>query len=253
MNIAVFGDSYAVNNTCLSKKTSWLDYLKSQPDIFHLNSYGVRGSSFYFSYDEFKKYHGMYDNVIVCVTNWPRLYIKLLPNFLKHVPSFEICDHRIKEHPEYSAYFEAVKNYFLYLENDFEKKEYQRLMIEQIKTLRSDALIIPCFDIENSLVPNWDGDSLFDIWNMTVEEITGKHWNNLTVQEQLDLTITDDYHCHMSDNSNRILGELIFNWLKSDRTVPFTFTLDKFKKPAFEKHPIDTSSTLLKTFSNIFL
>ena len=153
--LGIFGDSWAKTITSAESKKfhdghAWWELLSEK---YEVTNFGVPGSSVYFSYEEFNKHYSNFDKIIFLATEPGRLTFevgseiknpRLAPEFKRHCNSYGTADYYSKvfnnsRFPEDSARFNAAKEYFLWLLNRKEQKEYRRLMLNEIKNLRFDC------------------------------------------------------------------------------------------------------------------
>lgn len=220
MKVGIFGDSYCCNNIYLIRdkpdhtfQKSWVDHLENEENI-KVNNHARPGSNLHYSFTQFKKHHNEYDKIIFVVTNWGRIWV---PNFNRPcIPGLAYCEHMLKNcTDEDRIIFQAAHDYFMYLENETEKIDIHKLMVNEIINLRNDALLIPAF--KDSFVTNWEGPCLSNI-----SDIDDKFFN-------VPMGTPDWRHCHFNDENNLIFFKKIINWCHTG--LPFSINLADYVLP----------------------
>lgn len=218
MKIAIFGDSYgSVSLLPLrkldQKSNSWVNHLKRLTANEHsITNYCKSGSSLFYSINLFLEHHTEYDRVIFLTTSQGRIeldnsFINSLKSihFQQHLTSHDHAIELIKKFKDQEfdcLVYQAVADYFVYVQNPNCDKFVQSLMVEKIKSVKPDTLIIPCF-----------GESLEDdrFQLNLVSNIDLQHYNY-----HKKTVMGDHRHCHMNDENNIIMAEKIYNWIKTN-------------------------------------
>lgn len=240
MKIGIFGDSWAKTIASTESKKfhdsyAWWELLLEKYDV---TNFGVPGSSVYFSYEEFNTYHKNFDKVIFLASEPGRLTFeigseiknpRLAPEFKRHCNSYGTADYYSKvfnnsRFPEDSARINAAKEYFLWLMNNKEQAEYRRLLLNEIRNLRSDTLILipsESWDpIKQQVIP-----CLLDISNMEIER-----FGYGSLQDLIGKGYSDIRPCHLTRENNKILADKITNWIEHSM-IP-SFNKDDFVLPS---------------------
>jgi hypothetical protein len=229
MKIGVFGDSYGhtfdlTEFEKYNNAVSWTDILSKK---YEVTNFGVPGSSVYFSFREFNTHHSQFNKVIFLATEPGRLTFEigseiknplLSPIFKRHCNAYATADYYSKvfndsRFPEDSARINAAKEYFLWILNRKEQNEYKQLMLDKIKNVRPDALIMQPAEssnsIEHKLIP-----CLLDISNIEVE-----YFGKGSFQELMDQGYSDARPCHLTREDNKMFADKICNWIEN-QTIP---------------------------------
>jgi len=226
MQVGIYGDSYAASHKQGIGKP-WPQMLN---DEFNLNlvSYAVNGSSLYYSFTKFKETQHLHEKIVFLATGPGRLMLQLPAPWsgdpiLKHVNSYEGFKYRVENHYKNVLYLRDVVNalegYYKFIMNNAEDTLFHTLLVKEIKTIRPDALIIPCFYNINKKI--WPAtETLYDISNIDVV------YYNLNTQTA---HLSDKRHCHMSQENNYIFASIIADWVSSGS---FNFDINKFVAPA---------------------
>jgi hypothetical protein len=226
MQVGIYGDSYAASHY-LGIGKPWPEMLN---DEFNLNSvsYAVNGSSLYYSFTKFKETQHLYEKIVFLVTGVGRIVLPLpIPwsndPMLEHVNSYEsfkfIVDNRYKNSPYLKNVANALEGYYKFIMNADADRLFHTLLVKEIKTIRPDALIIPCiYNIDKEIWPAHE--TLYNISNIDVV------YYNLNTQTA---HLSDKRHCHMSQENNYIFASIIADWVSSGS---FNFDINKFVAPA---------------------
>lgn len=231
MNIGIYGDSYAACHK-LGNGVPWFTMLTKNFNI-EATSYGVAGSSLYYSYKKFIETHHKYKKIVFLTTGPYRVNLPIPQEYiqrdarLEHVNQFENFESIVKSNHNSIPYLRnlvtAVKNYFTYI-IDYKKEElFHRMLIKEIKEIRPDALIIPCFYISGA--EKWP-------WKETLGDVTKIDFNfyNLTTEYGEN---KDKRHCHLNQENNFIFSQMIAEWANNGL---FNFDFKKFTLPT---KPVD--------------
>jgi hypothetical protein len=225
MKVAVFGDSYADENTNTNVGyKSWVELLREKyyPD---LTCYGLSSTSVYYSYDLFLKHHESYDKIIFLSSTYHRITI---PNYIKfkdtpaaelrrHINSLDMAEHNLKN-TEYMTEesilaTKAVIEYYKYLHDEIKDKRYCKLMKANIKKIRPDSALIDTIPPGLSVVAFHE----FNAIGLRREDM-GKY--------------RDIRRCHLSKRNNEILADKMFEWSNG---TPVTIDVNDFEVPSKEE------------------
>ena len=230
MRVGVYGDSYAASHMHGVGKP-WHQILKDEFNVRVL-SYGVNGSSLYYSFTKFKETHHRYEKIVFLVTGPGRFMLPLPPPWstdplLMHVNSYNGFKQLVENSHQNAPYLKetaiAVEGYYKYVMNFEADDLFHQLLVKEIKTIRPDALIIPCF--YKSGEESWPvNETLNDI-----SEIDIKYYNIDSQKARW----ADKRHCHMNNENSYIFAGMVAEWLNSGS---FDFDITKFVNPT---EPID--------------
>lgn len=233
MRVGVFGDSFAAQHH-LGIGSPWPAMLNDQFNL-DVTSYGVNGSSLEYSYRKFDEMHSQYDKIVFVITGPGRLTLPLPEEYkdaclgqLRHitgVASFKATVERLFSDVRYlkntALALEGYYNYIL----DFDKdKLFHRLLIKEIKSIRPDALLIPCLYLTGE--ENWHQRN-------TLNCISDIDVNNYGLVQEKAMW-ADKRHCHMSQENNLIFASMVAEWIN---TGSFNFDITKFVK---SDKPVET-------------
>jgi hypothetical protein len=235
MKIGIFGDSFADDRTMWVEHfkdvgPSWIDYLRDQN--IEIDNYAFGGSGLYFSYEKFISNFQKYDKIIFLVTTPGRISLPDEDGKYSHWYGPAMVEKDLATCFNYNkkVRLNAVRDYFMYVKNDKFDNLVHDLLIEDISKKHDSILMIPCFDRSriHGRVPF-----------MTIAEFEAAFWN-LTDALPHSPGLQDARKCHMCEENNLMVGEEVFNWVKTDK-----FNLDpkKFKTPTrkfdyyFRKQP----------------
>lgn len=227
MKIGIFGDSYANHYVGNTPEKSWVNYLE---DKYNITNYAEPGSSLYFSVEKFLEHHEKYDKIIFCITDRERIYLPEYSCFLhktkqglkksRHL-QFNFLDSfadRIKKYNSSISntnhtlkIIQIAKDYYEHVYNDDANNLFYKLMIKEIKSLRTDGLF---FD-ENL----WQISRL-ELEHYQIEKILGKKWYE---------THTDYRSCHLTETNNLNLFNVVDGWLQN-----LNFEISNLFKPPIE-------------------
>jgi uncharacterized protein YjaG (DUF416 family) len=129
------------------------------------------------------------------------MYPDLNPKHL-HIPSYNMAlqySELYKDNDIFKRLFDSVANYYLYVEYTFASKVFHDLLIEKIRSIRPDAIVI---DLNEFSFQN-DSDIKFYGIKNSIEHCT---------------TYYDLRHCHLSREKHKILADELDAAIQHQRT-----------------------------------
>lgn len=225
MKIGIFGDSYGHHEERYNT-ISWVKHLSNDHDVV---SYCQNGASTYLIYNEFIKYQHLYDVVIVLVTYPTRLHTSVLPIPTGGIATFWSRLFRNKLSLTQKRVLQAAGNLIDVAHLDEELTNqfllFHNLLIEKIKSLRSDILFIPSFAVPGT---EFTCTSLYDI-SLKEEAVWGEQWQTVL---RNDARPYDERQCHLCNQNNYILYTQINEVLpKIKGHITFDINLNRFSNP----------------------
>jgi hypothetical protein len=234
--LLILGDSFAHTREELPDFSgkAWTKLLEEGNDYRVMNK-AIGGSSLYYSYKEFNRLHQEFDKVMLVITQAGRLYCpiigetdKLNTSSSHHTGTFWIDQNkdRIKKQQPHNLaaikQLDAIRDYFLYI-LDWEKdKEMNQLMLDDIKRIRPDTILVPAFQASWTTLPQPIS------WLDQISDMEMKHYNITHDDLNKKDGHADCRKCHMSERNNQILYEKSLKWLKGH---PVEFDISEFEKP----------------------
>lgn len=209
MKIGIFGDSFASKSRSWWRKDNYLSWVEHLSLKYDVTNYSEGGSSLFYSYSQLIKNHQKYQKIVLLVTNTGRLHLPHAELVIhQHVPGYpHLLNYKDRcLTTEHKILHESLMNYFIYIQNMNEESVKQRLLIEEIRRIRPDTLMIPCFDPPNACcMPEYNNSTLEDI---ALIDLKTKEWS--------EIKGPDNRHCHMNLENNKIFADKIEEWLISD-------------------------------------
>jgi hypothetical protein len=208
MKVGVFGDSYA-SNVEGNSTLSWVELLGKK---YNVTNYSSSGTSLFFSMQLFEEYQAKYDKIIFLVTCPGRILLdetSCVNQGARSITGLRNCEYKIDSldlSQEDLTVYNAVKDYFLYVQNAEYDSYVHNLMVEEIKRKRPDTILIPSFK-----------DSFNGVTN-SMRDVQEKEDGMNYVQE-------DSRHCHMSETNNKIFASKVEEWLAG---IPVSINLDDY-------------------------
>lgn len=198
MKVAIFGDSYGVEQPMWNDTLSWISIISK---IVSVDNFSEGSSSLYYSYQRFIELHKNYNKIIFLVTNPGRLFLERC-TIRKHISHYDLANYyrNLAEIYEDKLILEAAKNYYLYVMNEKYDQCMHNLIVESIKNLHPNILLIPCFS-----------DSIPGLYSNCLFEACVLDWNFYKLKNINDYI--DKRHAHMNEINNGILGKEIEKWL----------------------------------------
>lgn len=213
--LGIFGDSCAVPNSKFNH--SWVELLA---DKINFDNYSVQGASLVYVYDQLLKHGSKYEKLIIFIPPVGRLWMpnfKLQNHFVNHQTAEMLMD---KASIWDQKILNSVRDYFINIWHYQREQLIQRGMVDSIRMLFKDALIIPVTPhsiYNNSACMHYI--SLLDYEKYEVNEYE-PDWGRT---------------CHMNKENNGIFYEKILNWLE---TGNFNLDAKDFKYPVESKEEL---------------
>ena len=230
--LAIYGDSYA---SC-DAPHGW-SYLLQQTNPNSIDIFAEGGSSLDWSFDLFLKTHTNYKNVIFIITTVGRIYFpitcthkkdKTLTVF-KHWSGIDSIQWVLANYTSKNNLLEDLFKFMIEYEasqHNYTKNKHKSI-INYIKFLRPDAIVIPAFrQASVGDIPDLDLDLEYNEWSLydiSCHEISGFSADD----RRIDLKGQDPRYNHLTNWSNkwflkhvqsRLSGEFI-NWDKTQISV----------------------------------
>jgi|LakMenE01Jun11ns_1017448.scaffolds.fasta_scaffold9952222_3 hypothetical protein len=206
MKIAIYGDSYA---HCISPRpdinndgSPWFNLVKNAG--FDITNYAQSGSSFYYSYIQFKKNYINYDKNIFLGTFPGRRYISLNGTMI-HAQTWHTRPEFKNDKIRGGKMHEALSLYYGYLYNEEEDTDYIQLMENYILSKKNVLYL----NIQKTLYQLFLRDKA-----------------NFNIKDNED--INENMHCHLTNENNKILADSIIEWLQ---TGNFEFDINMYPTP----------------------
>lgn len=150
--LAVYGDSFADPSFGFDadpqlQQQGWPILLKNN---YTVETYSQGGSSVYYSYNLFKQTESLYDHIIFVETNAGRWYHPIVVDSVKYCycnyNSLDLTERQLKSRHHLTADVQhkltAIKTWYLDLLDLDQDEEMNRLMIDEVKRIRPDAIVI---------------------------------------------------------------------------------------------------------------
>ena len=226
MKIAIFGDSFGDDyNLWPTPYTGvgdgWPDFLRNQG--LEVDNYAGGGTSLFSSYYKFISKYQAYDKIIFMVTNPSRITVPM-DNTTVDWFSFSQVEYQLKYcvDNERRVKLQAIYDYFIHVQNNEYDNITHALMVKDISEKNNGVLMLPCFeqsgiDDKMPLIKISEFEAKF--WNFT--DTILPNWDN----------VYDARKCHLCEENNLMLGQEIYNWIK---TGNYNLTPEQFKEPTKE-------------------
>lgn len=231
--LVIYGDSYA---SC-DAPHGW-SYLLQQTNPNSIDILAEEGSSLDWSFDLFLKTHTNYKNVIFIITTVGRIYFpiecthkkdKTIITVFKHWSGVDSVQWVLKNYTSKNNLLEDLFKFMVEFgasQHNYTKNKHKSI-INYIKFLRPDAIVIPAFrQASVGDIPDLDLDLEYNKWSLydiSCLEISGTSFDGLP----WSLEEADPRHNHLTRISNkwflkhvqsRLSGEFI-NWDKTQTPI----------------------------------
>lgn len=231
IKLGVYGDSF------VDWATPHKYYVREQKDLalktwayrlqdhYSVDYYALNGSSLYWGLTQFEQTHSQYDRVLFVITHAGRYPVPLQLastgdrlwglagmlhiDFLLSGKKFSLTDQEKNK-------LQSIRDYAIWARDDEHNRYVHNLMIDRIKTLRPDSLIVP---IETGIMPGLTGlydyaFSSFRSWDPDFfQGLARPMWK---VRDYDDLRAV----CHMTQPAHELALKDILNALDTGRWAP---------------------------------
>jgi hypothetical protein len=225
MKIGIFGDSYGDENLTQAKCIGWPTILSNRG--YTIANFSKSGSSFYYSYKLYERHHKEFDKNIFLVTHPSRIHVNSFNvEQFKHVNPATLTEFisiASKNKDKYNLkILQAVISYYQLIHNYEYAVDAQNALLSQI--LNHNTIVIPCFSdsikmTETSLFDWFEKENRFLKYNKLIEVTTKQ-----------GLKIEDSRVCHLTEENNVVLANLIEDAIKTDK-VKLDLSIDQVVKP----------------------
>lgn len=237
VSLGIFGDSYATPYYNKVRDYAWLYNLSG----YKSTTYGMSGTSVFYSYQKFLENHHRFERNIFCVTESRRYPDNIIKSDFNEkyysIPNYFHAEELLKDSTYKKSHnkIKALKDLYFYFDNDF-LKTFTELMLAHVKSIRPDTLMISCFwnfNKEHTHIFNSAGDNSLTIqsyqFNM-IESIIKKSKyipvfpgpiSKKDVERHgiyYDTMInpeTDNVTCHLSKEMNQVFAKDVSHALET--------------------------------------
>ena len=215
MKVAIFGDSFA-HTEDYNESKAWYTHTKNT------TNFSRAGSSLWYSFNLFCKHHREFDKIIFFVTNWGRIHLSQLGQpFWPGIQQIEGALKSNNINDDERKTLTSVYNWIIFGRNEEQEISLHELMIDSVKRMHKDVLIIPCFNFDQSRVES--KYSMFDIHHIDIQHynIDWQDSKKIWHRRPLRPNGRELRACHMNDENNIIFANKINKWIDTG-----TFNLD---------------------------
>lgn len=239
MKIAIYGDSFG--NHCLEdfpgdnidRGKAWVELLA---DKYQVTNFSHPGSSLFYSYKIFLENNKNFDYNIFLVTEPNRITLpeeSIIPKKgMKPHINLNLIDSLSKFKDNNQTLVSAINLYYKLIHNVEAADLFHKLMVENIIRVNQNILIIPCFGHGT-----YTHNNLMGISNIELSE--NKIWSTLIdndylywtpIEDETGLWTFSDYRkCHLNEENNKILANMIDNAIKNNQQT-IDLSLSQFVK-----------------------
>jgi hypothetical protein len=204
--LIIFGDSYARKDSNILQEKSWHNFIE-ETKHFNVVNMGEPGSDLWFSYDLFLKHQKDFDKIIFLVTAPNRIRLNQFQSKIWHNQNLTTASIKLKSSTgEEKEQYRTVVDYYKLIHNKDKDEHLHQLMIDNLKRIRPDAVIYPCFDNE------WSTD--MPLYTITKYEDCFIGMNDSVRKEFYQKGLSDSRACHMTEENNKIVSKMFLSRLQ---------------------------------------
>ena len=241
MRIAIYGDSFAAEVGNPKSRTNpesspWATKLREMRPEWQIDNYARQGSCLWFTWHMFNKTHTEYDKHIIFVTQWDRHTLSSgyeKTSSWNHLSSIQNLERQINDRrglPNVNLKeLESLRAYWLDVDQDQQRKDMHKLMLEDMKRREPNPLMAPSFGAEDSLLRGSTNIHAQHISALDVKYYKGED------KPSFYATYADKRHNHMNDINLQLMAESMAHWIETgvllweemqwrpDTTKPFEY------------------------------
>lgn len=221
MRIGVYGDSFASIKGG-NEKISWFNLLTEFIPNAKVTSYGIPGSSVFYSYRKFLETYEQYDTVIFLVTE-PNRYTKLLYmagdyRYINTLHSLEQFIKNNKLSDSEKEELDYLKGWFIMSDETY-NSAMTEFMLGDIESKKPNTIFFPCFPNSITIerqkkIGSYKGPTMAEFHNIQSKLLNLD--NDVRVMKENTSTIS----CHFSKEFNLVIAraftkkikENVWNW-----------------------------------------
>lgn len=222
MRIGVYGDSFASSHT-QSRDIAWYNILKKLIPCEDVKSYGISGTSLWYSYKKFLETYQEFDTIVFLVTD-PSRYTKTVRDdneqnrFYCNLTGVEIELKSTNLSQELKRTLENLRGWYISGDDEY-NLQMSELMLRDMESKCKNIIFFPCF--QNSMTK--ERIELCKLPNMSLKvkkstvSFTVNLLDVLTKQAQLlgldSTTVVNErferISCHMTEEFNNFFAKVI--------------------------------------------
>ena len=242
MKIAIFGDSFAVNEVkngrikAEKRIKNGFSYTNELEKKYDIENFAQSGTGLYWSYDKYLKFAKNFDKIIFIASHNNRITLK--HNSKNYIPlnwSPSLASPRIKALSKHFyntndvpySFDKANKHitwFYRYIFDQDQANQISKLIVQDLEK-DPQTLVIPAFQCSYKIK----------------DEVFIKNYHCSTSFAEILEKLEDPYYkvdfskgydlkfCHFSDENNKILFEKIKKWIETNQ---FTLDVDDFVEPS---------------------
>ena len=235
-SMGIYGDSFAGSHD-ESKHFAWYNLLAEKLNTTVYNyekntndTYGYPASSTFFSYKKFIEYNDKHEYNIFIASAAGR-YTKLVDllregvQVISGISSLEwyINDPNLK--PGAKEQLERIRSWFLVSDDEY-MHTAQELMLQDMDRKAGKNLIILASDINETFCPKRKQNSCVDFGLWDLATLMYKEMGvTLETQKHVLNEKRDKISCHLSEPTNHMLADLLYNHIKTGEKITLPETI----------------------------
>lgn len=235
MKIGVFGDSFAWPNNGITgnvpnqKDESWMRHI--QDSGYKLVTYGMGGTSTFFSYKNFLRYYKLFDVIIFCYSS--RFRIPTMPKTFEGFSCYNTVDSideiiRFRNKGLKAEEVKKIRVIFEAFEATFDEEFYkfiQQSIFNEVNYLcnKSNIRLVNILSFERN--PN-SSSSFLDYDKRYGEVIL--NLSDVSMKEMKVDSRGDVRYCHLSYENNKILGDKLLELIQNKNSNEIINAYEQF-------------------------
>jgi len=228
--LGIFGDSWtdeSFGHDSFGPAGDRWAWFHNIPD-HEARSHGRGGANLYYTYKQFLEHHSKYDKIVVVLTQYERIPEAMfnLKGFDKPVflPGWEQIDYYLKKYEKDLTIrdvnkLNAIRDFYLWAQDDTTCYDMGSLIVDKIKQLRPDAILINGFyqryeDRQGeNIFPEVSGPAIISYLDAMIRGITTDlsdvEFPHLKIRARPEIRGT----CHLSRETNLVLAKDVYHAL----------------------------------------
>lgn len=217
MKIAIYGDSFSCGDVS-SRHFHWYTLLAEMLDGETM-TFGLGGSSLYYSYKKFTEYHKNYDLNIFCVTHFQKYPKSItIDGQIEWPSSIGAVEHLKEKHKNKISNYELkfldnLYKWYMASSDEF-MMNVQEVFLRKMENECSNLILIPCFSNSGSFTKERTEKYNIGPRGSMVDFVNAQNnfWNDDDgkIRWQEDITRTG---CHYTPITNKVVAESIYRYI----------------------------------------
>ena len=230
--LGIFGDSWAdetFGHDLIGREGDRWAWFHNIPD-YTATSHGRGGANLYHTYKQFLKHHSDYDKIVVILTQYERIsegvfYLEEFGDQPVFLPGVDQTEYYLKKYETQLTIHDtnklkAIRDFYLWCLDDTTCYDIGMLMVDKIKQIRPDAILINAFyqglgspTIGQNKFPEVTGPAIIEYLDAMIRgiipDVSDVRFPHIKVRARPEVRGA----CHLSKEANLVLAKDVYHAL----------------------------------------